>query len=57
VRYLTRLAADFHSFYTACRIRGAEEGVLEARLKLSDTTREVFKNGLGLMRITAPESM
>lgn len=57
VRYMTGLASEFHSFYNACRIRGSEEGLLDARLKLADTTRAVFKNALGLMRIGAPESM
>lgn len=56
-RYLTELASRFHHFYTACRIRGAEPGVLEARLKLADTVRRVLALGLGLLGISAPEKM
>lgn len=42
-RYLTELAAAFHKFYNACRIKGEEQNVLLARLKLADTTRAVLK--------------
>ena len=56
-RYVTELAARFHRFYTACRIRDAEPGVLEARLVLADTVRSVLANALGLLGISAPEKM
>ena len=35
-RYLVELAGCFHRFYTACRIKGEERSVLQARLKLAD---------------------
>lgn len=41
-KYVTELAARFHRFYTACRIKDAEEGVLNARLCLADTVRRVI---------------
>ena len=41
-RYLTELAGDFHRFYGACRIKGEEESVLLARLKLADSVRSVL---------------
>ena len=44
-RYLTELAARFHRFYTACRIRDAEPGLLEARLVLADTVRSGYHLG------------
>ena len=56
-RYLTELAARFHRFYTACRIRDAEPGLLEARLVLADTVRAVLANALDLLGISAPEKM
>ena len=56
-RYLTELAAAFHKFYNACRIKGEEENVLLARLKLADTARAVLKNGMTLIGCSAPEKM
>ena len=56
-RYLTALAGDFHRFYNACRLKGEEEAVLSARLKLADSVRSVLANGLGLLGVTAPEKM
>ncbi len=56
-RYLVALAGDFHRFYNACRIKGEEQGVLSARLKLADTVRAVLANGLGLLGVSAPEKM
>ena len=56
-KYVTELAARFHRFYTACRIRGEEPQVAAARLKLADDTRIVLKNGLALIGVDAPEKM
>ncbi len=56
-RYLMELAARFHRFYNACRIRGAEPELLEARLKLADTVRAVLENGLAMLGVSAPEKM
>ena len=56
-RYLTDLAAAFHKFYNACRIKGEEKNVLLARLKLADTTRSVLRNAMELIGCTAPEKM
>ncbi len=56
-RYLIELASRFHRFYGANRIRGMEQPVLDARLKLADLTRSVLANGLGLIGVTAPEKM
>ena len=56
-RYLTELAAAFHKFYNACRIKGEREEVLLARLKLADTARAVLKNGMTLIGCSAPEKM
>ena len=56
-RYLQELAACFHRFYNACRIKGEEPRVAAARLKLADDTRVVLKNGLRLIGVDAPEKM
>ena len=56
-RYLAALAGDFHRFYNACRIKGEEPAVLQARLKLADCVRAVLANGLGLLGVSAPEKM
>ena len=56
-RYLIDLAAAFHKFYNACRIKGEEDGVLRARLKLADTVRSVLRNGMELIGSSAPEKM
>ena len=56
-RYLVALAGDFHRFYNACRIKGEEQHLLLARLKLADTVRAVLANGLDLLGVSAPEKM
>lgn len=56
-RYVTGLAGDFHRFYNACRIKGEEEALANARLKLADSVRAVIANALGLLGVTAPEHM
>ena len=56
-KYVTELAARFHRFYTACRIKGAEEELLNARLLLADCTRRVIALSLGIIGVTAPEKM
>ena len=56
-RYVIELAARFHRFYNSCRIKGEEEGVLKARLKLADTTRQVIAICLSIIGVTAPEKM
>ena len=56
-KYVTELAARFHRFYTACHIKGAEEGVLNARLCLADTVRKVIDLSLSIIGVSAPEKM
>jgi len=55
--YLRELAASFHAFYNAQPILGAEEELRHARLGLAAATRQVLANGLGLLGVSAPESM
>ena len=56
-KYVTELAARFHRFYTACRLKGAEEDVLNARLLLADCTRRVIALSLAIIGVSAPEKM
>lgn len=56
-RYATELASRFHRFYNACRIRGEETDVAMARLALAAATRQVLRNALRILGVTAPESM
>ena len=56
-RYVIELAARFHRFYNSCHIRGEEENVMKARLKLSDTVRKTIKICLDIIGVTAPEQM
>ncbi|MGH3900399.1 MAG: arginine--tRNA ligase [Pseudonocardiaceae bacterium] len=60
-RYLEQLAGTYHRFYETCRVLplGDEEpGPLHAaRLALSEATRQVLANGLGLLGVNAPERM
>ena len=56
-KYVTELAARFHKFYTVCRIKGAEEVLLKARLVLADSVRTVIENSLRVIGVSAPEKM
>jgi arginyl-tRNA synthetase len=56
-RYTVELAARFHRFYSACRLKGEEPALLLARLQLADTVRAVLKGCLSLLGVTAPEKM
>ncbi|MBQ3405434.1 MAG: arginine--tRNA ligase [Oscillospiraceae bacterium] len=56
-RYVIDLAARFHKFYNACRIKGEPEDILNARLKLAECTRRVIENCLEIVGVTAPEKM
>jgi len=51
------VAAHFHSFYNACRVKGEEKELMMARLTLVDCTRIVIKNVLKLIKINTPEKM
>lgn len=56
-RYVIELAARFHRFYNACRIKGEAEEILKARLKLAYTTRQVIAICLSIIGVSAPEKM
>jgi len=56
-RYVLDLAALFHSFYNACRVKVEDRQLMAARLKLVDSVRIVIKNVLNMLGISAPEKM
>ena len=56
-RYATELASRFHKFYNACRIRGEEPALAEARLALAAATRIVLRNALSILGVSAPDNM
>lgn len=56
-RYVTKTATLFHKFYNACRVKGEDEKLMQARLALCDSTRAVIKNVLTMFNISCPESM
>ena len=55
--YAQDLAARFHRFYTACRVLSDDEELTQARLWLSRATKQSIANVLGLLGVSAPESM
>jgi arginyl-tRNA synthetase len=51
------LAARFHRFYTECAVLSDDAELTQARLWLSRATKQVIANLLGLLGVSAPESM
>lgn len=56
-KYVTELAARFHRFYNACRIKGEAPEILNARLCLADCVRRVIAVTLDIIGVSAPEKM
>ncbi len=58
-RFAQDLAADFHAFYTNCRVLNPEDAALtRARLALAVASRTVLANALeGILGVRAPERM
>ncbi|HLW05019.1 MAG TPA: arginine--tRNA ligase [Azoarcus sp.] len=55
--YLKDLAGEFHGWYNAERMLIDDEEIKLARLALAAAVRNVLKNGLGLLGVSAPQSM
>jgi arginyl-tRNA synthetase len=55
--YLRELAANLHSFYFAEKVLVEDEQLMRARLALVVATRQVLRNGLGLIGVSAPDQM
>ncbi len=56
-RYVITLANLFHKFYNACRVKGKDEGLMQARLNLCLAVRTVIRNVLTMFKISAPDQM
>jgi arginyl-tRNA synthetase len=55
--YLRDLANDFHVYYNAHQFLVESEALRNARINLILAVRQVIFNGLGLLGVTAPETM
>jgi arginyl-tRNA synthetase len=55
--YLRDLAADLHTYYNAEKFLVEDESLKCARLSLILATRQVLRNGLKLLGVSAPEKM
>jgi arginyl-tRNA synthetase len=57
VHYLRELANDFHTYYNAHQFLVEDPELRDARLVLIQGLRQVVRNGLGLLGVSAPEAM
>jgi arginyl-tRNA synthetase len=57
VHYLRELANDFHTYYNAHQFLVDDAELRDARLTLIQGLRQVVRNGLGLLGVSAPEAM
>jgi arginyl-tRNA synthetase len=55
--YLRELANEFHTYYNAHQFLVDDATLRDARIKLILATREVLRNGLNLLGVSAPEQM
>jgi arginyl-tRNA synthetase len=55
--YLRDLASDFHSFYAADRVLVDDQDLRLARIAMLVASKQVLKNGLSLLGVSAPEQM
>ncbi len=56
-QYLRELANDFHTYYNAHQFLVEAPGLRDARIKLILATRQVLRNALNLLGVSAPETM
>jgi arginyl-tRNA synthetase len=56
-RFAEDLAALFHAFYRDCRVVSDDAGLTQARLHLVRATQITLRNTLGMLGVSAPESM
>ncbi len=55
--YLRDVATAFHSYYNTSKFLQADAPQRDAMLALCSAVRQVLKNGLGILGVSAPESM
>ncbi len=56
-RYARDVASDFHAFYTECKVLENDKPTRLARLALCLATMNVLARALGLLGVSAPETM
>jgi arginyl-tRNA synthetase len=57
VHYLRDFANDFHTYYNAHQFLVEDTAVRNARIALVNAVQQVVRNGLGLLGVSAPETM
>ncbi len=57
VFFLMDLAGEFHRYYNRHRILGEDRGLAAARLLLAANVQKTIRAGLGMLGITAPDTM
>lgn len=55
--YLIEIVGRFHSYYNRTRVLGNDMGLTRARLLLLSALRDVIRDGLDLVGVSAPERM
>ena len=55
--YLRDLATEFHTYYNSHQFLVEEPGLRQSRIALILAVRQVIKNGLALLGVSAPEEM
>ncbi|MAL99522.1 MAG: arginine--tRNA ligase [Alteromonadaceae bacterium] len=55
--YLRELAGQFHTYYNSHKVLGDDPALRDARVMLSLAVQQVIANGLGLLGVSAPQSM
>jgi arginyl-tRNA synthetase len=57
IQFLRELANEFHTYYNAHQFLVDDPRLRDARINLVCAVKQVIANGLGLLNISAPESM
>jgi arginyl-tRNA synthetase len=55
--YLRELATALHTYYNAHQFLVEDATLRDARIKLIIAVRQVLRNGLGLLGVSAPDTM
>ena len=55
--YARKLASDYHSYYDQVRFLVDDAELTRSRMALLSATRQVIKNALAMLGVSAPEKM
>lgn len=56
-RYAMDLATLYHKFYAACRVRGVEPDLMQARMALCVAAKTTIANALTMLKVSVPDKM